>query len=37
MYRVLQKIQMELILLCVWGERAILYNAETALRLKHEI
>ena len=36
-YRVLQTIQMKLILLCVWVERAILGSAKTALEFKHEI
>ena len=36
-YRVLQKIQMKLILLCVWAERAITGGAQTALKFKHEI
>ena len=36
-YRVLQTIQMKLILLCVWAERAILGSAETALKFKYEI
>ena len=31
-YRVLQTIQMKLILLCVWAERAILGSAKTALK-----
>ena len=34
-YRVLQIIQMKLILLCVWAERAVLGSAKTAL--KYEI
>ena len=37
-YSVLQTIQMKLILLCVWAERAVLGSAKTALkfnRLKH--
>ena len=36
-YRVLQTIQMKLILLRVWAERAVLGTAKTALRLKCEI
>ena len=36
-YRVLQTIQMKLILLCVWAERAVLGSAKTALKFKHEI
>ena len=36
-YRVLQTIQMKLILLCVWAEQAVLVNANTALKLKYEI
>ena len=36
-YRVLQTIQMRLILLCVWAERAILGSAKTALKFKYEI
>ena len=36
-YRVLQTIQMKLILLCVWAERAILGSAKTALKFKYEI
>jgi hypothetical protein len=35
-YRVLQTIQMKLILLCVWAERAILGTAKTALKFKYE-
>ena len=34
---VLQTIQMKLILLCVWAERAILGSAKTALKFKYEI
>jgi hypothetical protein len=30
-YRVLQNIQMKLILLCVWAEPAVLGNTKTAL------
>ena len=36
-YRVLQTIQMTLILLCVWADQAILDNAKTALKFKYEI
>ena len=36
-YRVLQTIQIKLILLCVWAEHAILGSAKTALRFKYEI
>ena len=36
-YRVLQTIQMKLILLCVWAEEAILGSAKTALKFKYEI
>ena len=36
-YRVLQTIQMKLILLCVWAERAVLGGAKTALKFKYEI
>ena len=36
-YRVLQTIQMKLILLCVWAELAILGSAKTALKFKYEI
>ena len=36
-YRVLQTIQMKLILLCVWGEQAVLVSAKTALKFKYEI
>ena len=36
-YRVLQTIQMKLILLLVWAERAVLGRAKTALKLKYEI
>ena len=35
-YRVFQTIQMKLILLCVWAERAILGSAKTALKFKYE-
>ena len=36
-YRVLQTIQMKLILLWVWPERAVLGRAKTALKFKYEI
>ena len=36
-YRVLQTIQMKLILLCVWAEQAVLGSAKTVLKLKYEI
>ena len=36
-YRVLQTIQMKLILLCVWAERAVMGSAKTALKFKYEI
>ena len=36
-HRVLQTIQMKLILLWVWAERALLGLAKTALKFKHEI
>ena len=36
-YRVLQTIQMKLILLCVWAEWAILGSAKTGLRFKYNI
>ena len=36
-YRVLQTIQMKVILLWVWEELAILGSAKTALKFKHEI
>ena len=36
-YRVLQTIQMKLILLLVWAERAVLGRAKTALKFKNEI
>ena len=35
-YRVLQTIQMKLILLLVWAEWAVLGRAKTALKLKYE-
>ena len=36
-YRVLQTIQMKLILLCVWAERTNLGSAKTTLEIKYEI
>jgi hypothetical protein len=36
-YRVLQTIQMKLIPLCVWAERAVFGSAKTAFRFKYEI
>ena len=36
-YRVLQTIQMKLILLWVWAERAVLGRAKTALKFKYRI
>ena len=36
-YRVLQTIQMKLILLCVWAELVILGSTKTALKFKYEI
>ena len=36
-YRVLQTIQMKLILLCVWAEPDVLNTAKTALKFKYEI
>ena len=36
-YRVLQTIQMKLILLCVWAEPAVLGSAKTSLKFKYEI
>ena len=36
-YRVLQTIQMRLILLCVWAELAVLGSTKTALKFKYEI
>ena len=36
-YRVLQTIQMKLILLCLWAEPAVLGNTKTALKFKYEI
>ena len=36
-YRVLQTIQMKLILICVWAEPAVLGSTKTALIFKYEI
>ena len=36
-YRVLQTIQMKLILLCVWAEPAVLGSTKNALKFKFEI
>ena len=36
-YRVLQTIQMKLLLLCAWAERAVFGIAKTALKFKYEI
>ena len=36
-YRVLQTIQMKLILLCVWAEPAVLGSTKTALKFKFKI
>ena len=36
-YRVLQTIQIKVILLWVWAERAVLGQAKTALKFKYEI
>ena len=36
-YRVLQTIQMKVILLWVWAERAVLGSTKTALKFKYEI
>ena len=36
-HRVLQTIQMKLILLCVWAEQAILGSTKTALKFTYEI
>ena len=36
-YRVLQTIQMQLLLLCFGADRAILGSAKTALKVKYEI
>ena len=36
-YRVLQTIQVKLILLCVWAEPAVLGSAKAALKFKYEI
>ena len=35
-YRVLQTIEIKLILLCVWAELAILDRAKTSLKFKYE-
>ena len=35
--RMLQTIQMKLILLCVWAEPAVLGSTKTALKFKYEI
>ena len=36
-YRVLQTIQMKLVLLCAWAEPAVLGRTKTALKFKYEI
>ena len=36
-YRVLQTIQMKLILLCVWADPAVLGSAKSTLKFKYEI
>ena len=36
-YRVLQTIEMKLIILCVWAERTVFDSAKTALKFKYEI
>ena len=36
-YRVLQTIQMKLIILCVWAEPAVLGSTKTASKFKYEI
>ena len=36
-YRVLQTIQMKLLLLCVWAERAVVGSTKTTLKFKYEI
>ena len=36
-YRVLQTIQMKLIVLCVWAEPVLLGSTRTALKFKYEI
>ena len=36
-YRVLQTIQMKLILVCVWAERTVLGSATTSLKFNYEI
>ena len=35
-YRVLQTIQMKLILLCIWAEPAVLGSTKIALKFKYE-
>ena len=35
-YRVIETIQMKLMLLCVWTEQAILGSVKTALKFKYE-
>ena len=36
-YRVLQTIQMKLILFCVWADPAVLGSTKTALKFKYDI
>ena len=36
-YRVLQTIQIKVILLCVWADLVVLGSTKTALKLKYEI
>ena len=36
-YRVLQTIQMKLIVLCVWAEPAVLGSTKTTLKFKYEM
>ena len=36
-YQVLQKIQMKLMLLCVWAEPAVLGSTKTSLKFKYKI
>ena len=36
-YTVIQTIQMNFILLCVWPEQVVLGSAKTALKFKYEI
>ena len=36
-YRVLQTIQLKLIILCVWAEQAVLDSVKTALKFKYKI